>query len=154
RNSGKFSYPVTLKDQKGSDVQRIFHMAEDTRQQLWIATMGSGLFRLDLNSYEVKHYAAEEKAKIKPHSNRLPNDWINCVLVTGDNKLFFGTYDGLGCLDLETESFISVFGRNRLFSDEVVYALYDDRQGNLWVGTSNGLKRLEIPSLEVSEFNV
>nr|WP_255539718.1 two-component regulator propeller domain-containing protein [Parapedobacter sp. ISTM3] len=154
RESGRFSYPVILKDKKNANVQRVFRIAEDAYQRLWLATMGSGLFRLDLHSYEVKRYATEEKTKFKPQSNCIPNDWINCVSVSRDNKLYFGTYDGLGCLDLETESFVSVFGRNRLFGDVVIYALYDDDQGNLWLGTSKGLKRLKIPSLEVSEFGV
>lgn len=154
RNSGQFTYPVTLKDQKGANVQRIFHIAEDAHQQLWIATMGSGLFRVDLNTYQVKQYPAGAKTKFKPQSNCVPNDWVNCVLVSDDNKLYFGTYDGLGCLDLETESFVSVFGKNRLFGDDVIYALYDDHQGNLWVGTSKGLKRLRIPTREVTEYDV
>lgn len=153
RTTGEISHPVELTDRNGAKVEHVFHMTEDVRQRLWIATMGSGLFRLDLNTGNVKRYNAADDTKFKPYGNHLPNDWMNCVLLS-DNKLYFGTYDGLGCLDLETESFVSVLGRNRLFSDAVVYSLYDDKQGNLWVGTSTGLKRMDMASLEVEEFGM
>ena len=153
RESGKFTSPIALTDKHGAKVERVFHIVEDPNRQLWVATMGTGLFRINLGTGEIKRYNAEERSKLKLQSNSLPNDWINCLLVLG-SKLYFGTYDGLGCLDLETGSFVSAFGRNRIFSNDVVYSLFDDKQGNLWVGTSTGLKALNLASLEVSQFDM
>lgn len=153
RSTGRLDHPVILKDEAGANVQRIFHLAEDEQQRLWVATMGSGLFRVDLNTWEVKHYAIEEKTKFKPYSDCLPNAWINCVLIS-DGRLFFGTYDGLGCLDMATESFISVFGKNRLLGDDVIYSIYEDGDGHLWLGTSKGLKRVELETLKITEYTV
>ncbi len=153
RETETFKQPIALIDKNGAKVQRVFHIAEDAQQQLWVASMGSGLFRINPKTHEVKRYNAKEKSKLKPQSNTLPNDWINCVLVSG-SRVYFGTYDGLGCLDLETGDFVSVFGRNRLFVDEVIYSLYDDKQGNLWVGTSTGLKMLNMASLDISSYDI
>jgi ligand-binding sensor domain-containing protein len=41
----------------------------------------------------------------------------------------------------EAEPVIDLFGRNRL-SSAVVRSLLEDREGNIWVGTDNGLNRL------------
>lgn len=153
RETETFQQPIALTDKNGAKVERVFHITEDEQQQLWVATMGSGLFRINLNTNEVKQYYAREKSKLKPQSNTLPNDWINCILVSG-NRVYLGTYDGLGCLDLETGDFVSVFGRNRLLGDEVIYSLYDDKQGNLWVGTSTGLKMLDMETLDISNYNI
>ena len=155
RKTGEFSYPIALVDAKnGAKVQRVNDIVEDNRKRLWIATMGSGLFQLDINTKQVKQYDVKEKSKFKPQSNHIPNDWVNCVLIGRNNKLYFGTVDGLGCLDLETESFVSTFGTNRLFGDEIINSLYDDQLGNLWIGTSRGLKRLEMATRQLSEFGM
>src|SRR3546814_18683140 len=88
--------------------------------------------------------------------DQMPNDWIDCILLAENNKLFLATYDGLGCLDLESGSFLSTFGRedNKLLRGEVVYALYEDHRGNIWVGTSQGLRKLELARMDISAFDV
>lgn len=155
RKSDEFSYPVALVDKKnGAKVQRVYDIVEDSRKRLWIATMGSGLFQMDINNHQVKQYDVKEKSKFKPQSNHIPNNWVSCMLMGRNNKLYFGTVDGLGCLDLETENFVSTFGTNRLFGDEIINSLYDDQLGNLWIGTSRGLKRLEMATKKVSEFGM
>ena len=155
RKSGAFSYPVLFKDTDGANVQRIFYIEEDDHRRLWVATMGSGLFRLDLDTYETRQYTLKERDTTRRARDQMPNDWINCTLLADNRKLFMGTYDGLGCLDLESESFLSTFDRdNKLFRGEVIYALYDDQRGNLWVGSSEGLRRVKLATMEVSTFDV
>src|SRR5690606_11471006 len=111
--------------------------------------------RLDLDTYETKQYTLKERDTTRCARDQMPNDWINCTLLADNRKLFMGTYDGLGCLDLESESFLSTFDRdNKLFRGEVIYALYDDQRGNRWVGSSEGLRRVKLDTMEVSTFDV
>lgn len=153
RRTGKNTYFTKLIDKRGDNVQRIFSIQEDTRQQLWISTMGSGIFRLDLRSGAVKNFDALPGNLYRTEYNHLPNNWVNCLLVTKDNKLFIGTFDGLGCLDLDTENFVSTLGTNRLLAGTVVYSLFEDNKGNLWIGTSQGLKKMNRSTKEITSFD-
>ncbi|MBD2704641.1 response regulator [Spirosoma sp. BT702] len=149
------SRPINkLIGKNGDNVQRVFSIKEDSQQRLWVATMGSGLFYLDLRSGNVKNFDAPPSKLYRPASNLLPNNWINCLHISKDNKLFIGTFDGLACLDLDTESFVSTFGSSQLLKNVVIYSLFDDNKGNLWLGTSHGLKRLNRSTKEITSFDV
>ncbi|MVM28473.1 response regulator [Spirosoma sp. HMF4905] len=154
RKTGKSSYISKLVDKNGDNVQRVFSIKEDSRHRLWVATMGSGLFCLDLSSENVKSFDALPSKLYQSTYNQIPNNWINCLLVSKDNKLFIGTFDGLACLDLDTENFVSTFGSNNLLRGIVIYSLFDDTKGNLWLGTSQGLKRLTRSTREITSFDI
>ncbi|MEZ0485492.1 two-component regulator propeller domain-containing protein [Fibrella aquatica] len=154
QRTGKSTYITKLVDKRGDNVQRVFSIQEDARQRLWIGTMGSGIFRLDLQSGAVKNFDALPGHLYRPENNNLPNSWTNCLLVTNDHKLFIGTFDGLGCLDLDTENFVSTLGTNRLLAGTVVYSLFEDNKGNLWLGTSQGLKKMNRSTKKITSFDV
>ncbi|GAB3688614.1 two-component regulator propeller domain-containing protein [Spirosoma flavus] len=151
--TGRTSASSKIIDKNGDNVQRVFSIKEDSSQRLWVATMGSGLFSLDLRSGAVKNFEAPPSKLNRLTNNLIPNNWINCLLISKDNKLFIGTFDGLACLDLETENFVSTLGRNSLLSGIVIYALFDDNKGNLWLGTSQGLKKLNRSTKAITSFD-
>ncbi|SEJ39513.1 ligand-binding sensor domain-containing protein [Dyadobacter sp. SG02] len=153
RETGKFTHSDKLSDQNGDNVQRVFDIKEDFRKRLWIATMGSGIFSMDLRTGAVENLDALPGRISLPKENFLPNSWVNCLLIAKDNKLFIGTFNGLACLDLETKSFTSTFGANSLLKGVVIYALFDDDKGNLWAGTSQGLKKIDRATKAITTFD-
>ncbi|WP_291033462.1 two-component regulator propeller domain-containing protein [Dyadobacter sp. 50-39] len=154
RKTGKFTHSDKLADRNGDNVQRVFDMKEDSEKRLWIATMGSGIFSMDLRTGAVENLDALPGRISLPGENFLPNSWVNCLLIAKDNKLFIGTFNGLACLDLETKSFISTFGVNSLLKGVVIYALFDDDKGNLWAGTSQGLKKISRATRAITTFDM
>ena len=56
------------------------------------------------------------------------------------NRLWIGTYFGLSCMDTETETLTS-FKMDSGLSSMAVYAIAEDEQGVIWIGTQNGLNR-------------
>jgi signal transduction histidine kinase/ligand-binding sensor domain-containing protein/DNA-binding response OmpR family regulator len=154
RSTGKFTYFNKLVDQNGDNVQRVFDIREDSVKRLWIATMGSGVFSMDLRSGKVENLDALQGRISQPKDNILPNSWVNCLLISKDNKLFIGTYNGLACLNLDTKSFVSTFGVNLLLRGVVIYSLFDDDKGNLWAGTSQGLKKIVRSTKAVTTFDM
>ena len=62
---------------------------------------------------------------------------------TRNNKLYIGTYDGLGCLDIPTMNFASTYGKNRIFSGSIILTLFEDEQGDIWAGTTKGLIHID-----------
>jgi ligand-binding sensor domain-containing protein/signal transduction histidine kinase/CheY-like chemotaxis protein/AraC-like DNA-binding protein len=154
RKTGKFSHSDKLSDKNGDNVQRVFDIKEDSRKRLWIGTMGSGIFSMDLRTGAVENLDALNGKISQPHENFLPNSWVNCLLISKDNKLFIGTFNGLACLDLDTKNFVSTFGVNSLLKGVVIYSLFDDDKGNLWAGTSQGLKKIARATKVITTFDM
>lgn len=154
KKPGKCEYVNNILTKTGNSVPHIFCFQEDQNKQLWVGSMGSGLSSMDLVTKEVTRYNAVEGTKYLTVSNVLHNDWINSLLITQNQKLYIGTFDGLGCLDLESKSFTSTHGVNRLLPGEIIYTLYEDHQGTLWIGTSKGLKFIEKNTNEVQVYTL
>jgi ligand-binding sensor domain-containing protein/signal transduction histidine kinase/CheY-like chemotaxis protein/AraC-like DNA-binding protein len=154
RKTGKFSHSDKLSDKNGDNVQRVFDIKEDTQKRLWIGTMGSGIFSMDLRTGAVENLDVLNGKISQPQENFLPNSWVNCLLISKDNKLFIGTFNGLACLDLDTKNFVSTFGVNSLLKGVVIYSLFDDDKGNLWAGTSQGLKKIARATKVITTFDM
>jgi signal transduction histidine kinase/ligand-binding sensor domain-containing protein/DNA-binding response OmpR family regulator len=137
--TGHCEYVNHLLDKATGQVPRIFSIAEDDHKNLWIATMGSGLYCVNLVTHQTEQYFAPHGANYRDDANTLHSNWIYSIHVGNNDKLYIGTVDGMGCLDLKTRKFNSTFGVNRLFPGTIVNVLYEDNQGILWVGTSEGL---------------
>ncbi|WP_335965800.1 two-component regulator propeller domain-containing protein [Galbibacter sp. PAP.153] len=140
KSTGEFNFNYEIKDENSHKVERIYSITEDGNKTLWIGSMGSGLFSLDLETGKIKdrNTGATIGLSYNPN-NKMQNFWINTLLYSKENKLYIGTYNGLSCLDLETNSFIFSDGLNRVLAHKIIYSLYEDAEGNLWIGTSEGI---------------
>ncbi|PRY06823.1 signal transduction histidine kinase [Pontibacter ummariensis] len=154
RSTGKCDYITALRDEHNDPVERVYSILEDRHKTVWIGTMGAGLFSMDLRTQKLTHYYARPGASNTGVQNHLPSRWINCLLLTSKNKLYIGTYDGIGCLDLETKNFASTHGTNRLLQGSIIYALHEDPEGNIWIGTSQGLMRLEVETNKIKTYTM
>lgn len=142
RKTGECKY-YNLIDNRQNNIKRVFCFAEDSLKRLWVGTMGGGLFYINLEDKNATTCKPLDSGRDSNEvHNVVNNNWIASLLYTRNNKLYIGTYDGLGCLDLEKMSFASTYKRNRLFPGNVIYTLYEDHQGDIWIGTSKGLIRL------------
>ena len=91
--------------------------------QLWIATFGNGVYRMDFPSRKlVKSYLTD----------------LSAATVTGTRSgdIYLGTTSGLYRYDRTADRFQSC----PEFGSSFIHALYEDSRGNLWVGTyGNGV---------------
>ena len=91
--------------------------------QLWIATFGDGVYRMDFPSRKlVKSYLTD----------------LSAATVTGTRSgdIYLGTTSGLYRYDRTADRFQSC----PEFGSSFIHALYEDSRGNLWVGTyGNGV---------------
>lgn len=88
--------------------------------------MGFGLFYYDLKT--------KEFTSIQSRTS-LINEWIGCLHYSDDNKLYVGTYDGINCIDLDSPDFQS----HKILSQNVIYSIFEDDEGVVWLGSSEGL---------------
>lgn len=99
---------LRLLDQTSNLIESVYCFAEDNNKTLWIGTMGGGLYHMDINTKEIVCCPMLAKTNTDwRKTNMLHNSWINSLLYTSEGKLYIGTYDGLGCVDIKTMDFIS-----------------------------------------------
>lgn len=122
----KYATCRNLFTRRGIFALRILGFAEDNERRVWVASLGSGLFCYDLTSKRVIEELSFED---------VINRWQTCLLVTHDNLLLVGTYDGVSMLDLKERNPKPV----RLFDKSIIYSLYEDADHQFWAGSSTGL---------------
>lgn len=112
---------------------------EDKNKNLWVGTYGSGLYKINLPTQHVTYYESTRNENDDWSINRLPNDWISCLLEDEDGMIWIGTYKGLAVLNPQTDNFINYKKQNNLLPGYVVYSLLESSHGEIWAGTSEGL---------------
>ena len=152
--NGRCEY-IPLPASDSENAQSIYSITEDRHKRLWIGVMGSGLYFMDIRTGKITSMPTPKSGlEYRTQGNILHNRWINCLLCTRNEKLYIGTYDGLGCLDIPTMNFVSTYNINRLLPGEVVYALYEDADGEIWVGTTQGLKSLNPTTGDIRSYTM
>lgn len=119
-------------------------IAIDKKNNLWAGSLKKGVFRINLNSYQIEHFPIVNI----PDSSKEFNE-IKRLCADSKGFVWAGTqYTGLIRINA-TDNFIqpirsSVHSKYALASD-YISALYEDKNGILWVGTYNsGIDRTNI----------
>ena len=131
--TGIFSSTSSLFRRKEAVATRIYAFAEDRQYRLWVASLGHGIFCYDLKSKRVI-----EDLSFADGVNR----WETSLLLTSDNHLLIGTYDGVYELDLNQKLPVP----RHIFNRSIVFSLYEDSQKRLWAGGSTGLINFSLTS--------
>ena len=123
---------------QGSDVS-IFDVICDKRGHIWMASMGYGLLRVDLESGNVKAYVQHRKAPDDHQINSIVNDYLSQLSLSPDGKrIYVSTSMGVCALDIETENWVSTFGENCL-NYGTAARVAREFGGVLYIGTNDGL---------------
>ena len=151
-NTGRFQQ-MDLPDPTSQNKPKIYSIVEDNNKQLWMGAMGAGIYKIDMKSLHVTSLPSYNgDLEYDLQKNALFNNWVNCIYYSSNNKLYFGTYNGFGCIDINTHDFVSTYGINQFLQGEVVYAIYEDRDKNIWIGTHNGLIKFNTQTQEFKSY--
>ncbi|MGL4518601.1 MAG: hybrid sensor histidine kinase/response regulator transcription factor [Phocaeicola sp.] len=137
RKTGQCHYLKELVDEEGNAIHRVYALAEDSQKQLFIGTMGNGLYSYQLESNEIKQIEAVEDLR-----------WITSMHYAPTNKLYVGTYNSLLCLDLSS----TPYNITRVLENHIVHSLFEDKDGVVWAATSDGLARWNVESHQVTKY--
>lgn len=108
---------------------------------LYAGTVGDGLFKIDLKTFETKNYGIKDG---------LPNLSINTIYTDSKKNVWIGTYDGglVKMSGFEREGKLPIIqkfrneGKENQLASNIVLGINEDKHGNIWVATSNGLSKL------------
>ena len=106
---------------------------------LWVATMGQGLIEINQETDHLKAYTMDSRAATDRKVNSIANDYISKMSLSPDGKrVYLATTMGVCCLDVEKNSWTSVFGENCL-NYGTPARIVKEYNGKLWIGTNDGL---------------
>src|ERR1051326_526337 len=117
--------------QDGLPENTVQAFAQTPDNYLWIGTSG-GLVRFDGADFAVYH---------RDNTPAIRDNSIFCLTVGRDRRLWAGT-DGAGLLRYKNGAFRSYRAAEGLTND-FVRVVFETRDGVVWVGTDDGLFRLE-----------
>lgn len=127
-------------------------IAEDGEGNIWLGTEGSGLDKLvlgdQLETKEIINYSTQAAENLKINHN-----YVSCIFLDRYKKLWIGTHGGgLNWYDTADKKFHSLTKKDGLPSN-LIYAIEEDQQGELWISTNKGLCRYNPQSQTVETFD-
>ena len=117
-------------------------VVRDDRGFIWLGTE-NGLERYDGYGFREYHNIPDDPRSISSNS-------IMSLLVDTKHRLWVGTYEtGLSLYDAASDRFVNFLprpGDSSWIQEKSVFALMEDRAGNIWLGLEyGGVARLELP---------
>ncbi|MBD0298210.1 MAG: response regulator, partial [Flavisolibacter sp.] len=125
---------------------KIRHMALDEAGNIWIGTT-SGLLILDPNDQHSSVYKYISYSKIPGVKESLGNNDVQFIHRDLKNRMWLATSGGGFCQAIGNKPFRSLRFRNYTTKDglpnDYVLSCAEDKQGNLWIATENGLSEFK-----------
>lgn len=109
----------------------IVSLYTDIEDRVWVGTYDHGLF---LISREGDDFKVEN---FSPENSQLPGSFVASFLEMDDGRILIGTNHGIGVYEHQDLG-IHQFAQGML-EDAMILSLFESREGDLWVGTFNGL---------------
>ncbi|NQU86704.1 MAG: hypothetical protein HQ541_13175 [Mariniphaga sp.] len=122
----------------------ISKLAQDENENIWIATQGGGLNKLDYFTEEISYFNSDQTTE-----NALKSDYINDILIDRNQNMWIATEEGgLSKMNLRDES-ITTFrhdpNNKHSITSNKVSSIFEDKDQNIWIGDSEGYLMLYNP---------
>ena len=120
---------------------KLYATREQGKDILWMATFQNGLFRINLESGQIKNY--------------MFNKWDSNFDVTDiypakhslKSVLWLASYNGVYRLDTETGHYTHYYSNPQDpggLSTNTVYSVIEDNSGIIWAATASGVNKLNL----------
>lgn len=127
-NHKKFATSEKLPIGSPFENNEVRSFAEDGQGNIWIASYGLGLGKIDLKT-----------GKFQPAveiNRQLSNKDVTTVIASRDDELWLGTAGkGVVRVNPNTNQFSYYSVRSKGFGNDQVFCLYEDKAGRVWAGT-------------------
>ncbi len=134
----------------------IWELLEDSSGKIWIGTNGGGLNRFDPVTQNFIHFKSEinnSKSLSNNFIRKIYEDRAGVIWVGteggGLNKVVWPDDKGSGPVFVR---FLRNSNESKRISSDFVRAVFEDNEGDLWIGTGNGLDRLKKGSNKIDYY--
>ncbi|HET8828323.1 MAG TPA: two-component regulator propeller domain-containing protein, partial [Pelobium sp.] len=117
---------------------------KDDINHLWLGTQNG------LNYYNISENKIERTfQKVGDRRNQLTNSNVTTLFKDSKKRLWIGTEEGgLNYFDKTSGSFFSI-GIKQGLKDDVIHAVVEDLNGNIWISTDLGIYKIEFRKFEL-----
>jgi signal transduction histidine kinase/ligand-binding sensor domain-containing protein len=115
----------------GASLRRITSIASDHRGALWVCDGLQGLTRVANGRLERIHAASDD-----------PTEWPVLAYVDDADRVWI-TYTSGIVRRLNPDGSVVQYGRAEGLTHSAIHTVHQDRSGNLWIGGTDGLSRLD-----------
>lgn len=116
--------------------QDIYTVLKQSAVSLWIGTEGNGLYRINPETGNIRHYQHKTNS-----THSICSNYVRSLCLDAQGKLWVGTLHGLSIYD-EKEDLFNVLqsdlNDSKSLSHTSVRDIYRDNQGGMWLGTYYG----------------
>ena len=123
---------------------------EDSKGNIWVGT-SRGVNKIDAETKKIESYLpGVDGCNISDHN-------VTEILIGKDKRIYVATTNGVNVYDEDTNNFINLYpydkekGDNNLTS-QFIYSIIEDNDNNMWVGTVDGLNRVNKETGEITKF--
>lgn len=135
---GRLDYKSNLAPQ--TTVQALH---EDQQGNLWIGTLGSGLFIYDQQKDTIKHFNYDPI-----NYKGLGSDFITSIFEDNNNQIWLTTEGNGFCkVNKEDGTFTTYNSENGIFNG-ITCGILEDGKGNMWISSTNGLIKFNSDNME------
>lgn len=138
---------LTFTKVKETSYDWIFDVIEANDGTIWMASMGSGVWRYNPSNQSYKKYENKEG---EPHS--LPSNSVSSVMEDSRGRIWFSTDRGGICYYNELHDNFTTYSLEGGLPDDVAYKILEDEAHNLWFGTNHGLVKFNPDTKDVRVF--
>ncbi len=123
----------------------ISSLLQDSRGELWVATVGGGFYRYDYTKDTFRRYGSDSDTDFRRYG--LKDNFVHTMYEDHLGTFWVGTEHGLIQFDREQERgvlFTNSEIEPRSVSNNFIKTLFEDRSHNLWIGTeAGGINKLD-----------
>jgi len=142
-NASSEQHYVRIGVDNGLPNATIYSIKQDSTGFLWLGSTNSGLLRYD--GYRFVEFAVLTDTELQHHQT--PD--VGVVLIDQADNIWAGTW-GLGLSRLDGQSGeLTRYTTNNGLAGNQIQSLLQDTDGNIWVGTTSGLSRID-PKQQIS----
>lgn len=111
------------------------YIIDDARGNIYISAYAKGFYSYNISTGKIRNFNMYQRNKSK---GWLSNDWIMTMLCDSHGLIWLGNMTGVACYSPKDDSF-KPFGWHNLLGDLTCYSLCEDKNGNMLIGTNQGL---------------
>jgi signal transduction histidine kinase/ligand-binding sensor domain-containing protein len=145
-----------LNEKSGLSANSVFSIDEDSKGNIYIATLYGGLDVYDVQTGDITVYKHDET-----NENSLMSNNINVLFVDKNDNLWLGLFDGGLDYGTKTEngefSFVHYQHEDidtNTISNDYVFAIIEDKKDNIWVGTGDGLDMFNVETQKFTTYRM
>ncbi len=122
----------------------------DANNKIWVGTWGQGLFQVSQDRQSISAYPFPADGSSLLHQQK-----VQTLLTSRAGDIWVGTFDD-GLIRIQEDGTEQSWQQDaevgkRLLHNRV-WSIAEDRDRNIWVGTSNGLNKINVSSGEIQSF--